>query len=147
MWPGVCYLISALHQIVYALCSAPWPKPCQAQNSPSIHCSVPETTGIHAVACMQAVLSILYVSCAALQAMKRSEQQQCIDAFNKRVGRPAPAPVQFPRPPTQQPPATAGMPFKSFGTHARTTVQRQRRRLDPAHSSSCVHSSAWLWSV
>ena len=60
---------------------------------------------------MQAVLSILYVSCAALQAMKRSEQQQCIDAFNKRVGRPAPAPVQFPRPPTQQAPAMAGMPF------------------------------------
>lgn len=43
-----------------------------------------------------------------LKAMKRSEQQQCIDAFNKRVGRPAPAPVQFPRPPTQQAPAMAG---------------------------------------
>lgn len=33
--------------------------------------------------------------------MKRSEQQQCIDAFNKRVGRPAPTPVQFPRPAQQ----------------------------------------------
>lgn len=39
--------------------------------------------------------------CALLQAMKRSEQQQCIDAFNKRVGRPAPTPVQFPRPAQQ----------------------------------------------
>ncbi|KAL3139007.1 hypothetical protein ABBQ32_005811 [Trebouxia sp. C0010 RCD-2024] len=43
-----------------------------------------------------------------LKAMKRSEQQQCIDAFNKRVGRPAPTPVQFPRPPPQQAQAPAG---------------------------------------
>ena len=49
-----------------------------------------------------------------MQAMKRSEQQQCIDAFNKRVGRPAPTPVQFPRPPTQQNPATAGTPSLPF---------------------------------
>ena len=48
-------------------------------------------------------------SCVGAQAMKRSEQQQCIDAFNKRVGRPAPVPVQFPRPPTQQTPTTAGL--------------------------------------
>ena len=45
--------------------------------------------------------------CGLLQAMKRSEQQQCIDAFNKRVGRPAPTPVQFPRP-AQQAQAPAG---------------------------------------
>lgn len=49
-----------------------------------------------------------------LKAMKRSEQQQCIDAFNKRVGRPAPAAVQFPRPPTQ-----SGAPPPSTGTAAR----------------------------
>lgn len=43
-----------------------------------------------------------------LKAMKRSEQQQCIDAFNKRVGKPAPTPVQFPRPPAQQAQAPVG---------------------------------------
>lgn len=45
--------------------------------------------------------------------MKRAEQQQCIDAFNKKVGRAAPAPVQFPRPPATQPstaPAPAPVP-------------------------------------
>lgn len=72
----------------------------------------------------------------AVQAMKRSEQQQCIDAFNKRVGRPAPAPVQFPRPPTQQPPAPAGSPpvqqcssfhpaFACTIIHTQTAIDRQ----------------------
>ncbi|DBA83910.1 hypothetical protein WJX77_004419 [Trebouxia sp. C0004] len=59
-----------------------------------------------------------------LKAMKRSEQQQCIDAFNKRVGRPAPAPVQFPRPPTQQPPATAGTGARPAAPPAASAVPR-----------------------
>lgn len=56
----------------------------------------------------------MYLTHATLtvQAMKRSEQQQCIDAFNKRVGKPAPTPVQFPRPPAQQAQAPVG---KSWG--------------------------------
>ncbi|DBB02539.1 hypothetical protein WJX82_000485 [Trebouxia sp. C0006] len=59
-----------------------------------------------------------------LKAMKRSEQQQCIDAFNKRVGRPAPAPVQFPRPPTQQAPATAGIGARPAAPPAASAVPR-----------------------
>ncbi|DBA74723.1 TPA: hypothetical protein ACH3X2_009385 [Trebouxia sp. C0005] len=59
-----------------------------------------------------------------LKVMKRSEQQQCIDAFNKRVGRPAPAPVQFPRPPTQQAPATAGTGARPAAPPAASAVPR-----------------------
>lgn len=59
-----------------------------------------------------------------LKAMKRSEQQQCIDAFNKRVGRPAPAPVQFPRPPTQQAPAMAGSGARPAAPPAASAVPR-----------------------
>lgn len=59
-----------------------------------------------------------------LKAMKRSEQQQCIDAFNKRVGRPAPAPVQFPRPPAQQPSATAGTGARPAAPPAASAVPR-----------------------